>query len=74
MLLDPCFPQSIEHSDEFWREQAQSLLQWDAPFRFVEGGSFAVGDVNWFAGGKLNVSVNCIDRHLATRSHQVGAF
>ena len=68
----PCAAcQSLEHSDDFWREKATELLQWDAPFTSVQGGSFHVGDVNWFAGGKLNVSVNCIDRHLATRAHQV---
>ena len=66
--------QSIDHSDAFWGEHAASMLHWDAPFTRVQGGTFAVGDVNWFAGGKLNVSVNCIDRHLATRGSQVRAL
>ena len=65
--------QSIHNSDAFWGAQARALLQWDAPFKRVQGGSFSKGDINWFAEGKLNVSVNCIDRHLETRGEQVGA-
>jgi hypothetical protein len=65
--------QSIHNSDAFWGAQARALLQWDAPFNRVQGGSFSKGDINWFAEGKLNVSVNCIDRHLETRGEQVGA-
>jgi acetyl-CoA synthetase len=33
-------------------------------------GSFTEGDVNWFSGGKINISYNCIDRHLKTKANQ----
>lgn len=48
----------------YWQQQAQQLL-WRKPFDSVCSGSMAKGDVRWFDGGQLNVSENCIDRHLA---------
>lgn len=63
--------QSIKESDAFWTEQATSLLNWDVPFSAVTGGSFSKGDIRWFSGGKLNVSVNCLDRHIPTIGSQV---
>ncbi len=56
-------------SDAFWAEMA-SQLAWDAPFTKVRGGSFKHGDIHWFEGGKLNISVNCLDRHQATKAAQ----
>ncbi|HZC50225.1 MAG TPA: acetate--CoA ligase [Nitrososphaeraceae archaeon] len=53
--------QALENSEEFWEEQAKSLkwfkewdkvLDWNPPF------------AKWFVGGKLNASVNCLDRHV----------
>ena len=57
--------------DAFWREQAQRL-DWITPFTKVDESSFDEGDfaIRWFADGQLNVSANCIDRHLATRADQ----
>ncbi len=63
--------QSIEDGDAFWTEQANAILTWDRPFGKVSGGGFHAGDVHWFVGGKLNVSVNCLDRHLETKADQV---
>ncbi|MES2172546.1 MAG: acetate--CoA ligase [Pseudomonadota bacterium] len=58
-------------SDTFWREQAQRL-DWITPFTKVDESSFNEADfgISWFADGQLNVSANCIDRHLATRGDQ----
>ena len=39
--------QSIEHTDAFWAAKAEELLQWDAPFTHVQGGTFGAGDINW---------------------------
>ncbi|WP_188062650.1 acetate--CoA ligase [Sphingobium sp. KCTC 72723] len=57
--------------DAFWREQAQRL-DWITPFTTVDESSFDEADfaIRWFADGQLNVSANCIDRHLATRADQ----
>ncbi|MES2158985.1 MAG: acetate--CoA ligase [Pseudomonadota bacterium] len=57
--------------DAFWREQARRL-DWITPFTTVDESSFDEADfaIRWFADGQLNVSANCIDRHLATRADQ----
>lgn len=63
---------SVEDSDAYWRDQAQAI-DWITPFRQVQDTSFDEADfrIRWFADGELNVSVNCVDRHLATRGDQV---
>ena len=55
----------------YWREQA-ARLDWIVPFSVVKDTSFAREDfhIRWFADGQLNVTANCIDRHLATRAEQ----
>ncbi|MEE8237410.1 MAG: acetate--CoA ligase [Gammaproteobacteria bacterium] len=62
---------SVKDPDAFWREQAQRL-QWLKPFTEVKDVSFARDDlhIRWFADGELNVSANCLDRHLADRAEQ----
>lgn len=47
--------------DDFWRREAHRLM-WHKPFDSVHDGKFAGGQ--WFLGGFLNVSVNCLDRHI----------
>lgn len=64
------YRQSIDNPSEFWAAQAQQYLSWFAPFQSVTSGSFLEGDVNWFAGGKLNVCYNCVDRHLEKKADQ----
>ena len=58
--------------DAYWREEA-ARLDWMTPFTVVKDTSFDEADfrIHWFADGALNVSVNCLDRHLATRGDQV---
>jgi len=55
----------------YWREVG-SRLDWSKPFTQVKDVSFAASDfrIKWFADGELNVSVNCIDRHLPERADQ----
>ena len=64
------YKQSIEDPDTFWSEQANQFLTWDKQWDKVREFDFKTGEASWFAGGKLNVSVNCIDRHLETRADQ----
>lgn len=64
------YKRSIEQPEQFWAEQAKEFLNWDKEWSTVREFDFSKGDVKWFDGGKLNVSVNCIDRHLATRGEQ----
>ncbi|QIB50849.1 acetate--CoA ligase [Pseudomonas sp. OIL-1] len=65
------YKQSIEQPDEFWAEQAKRFLDWDQPWSKVHESDMSQGEAAWFIDGKLNVSSNCIDRHLATRADQV---
>ncbi len=62
------YKRSIEDRDGFWSEMAQRHLQWMAPFGQVCDEDLPSGRIAWFIGGKLNVSVNCLDRHLETRA------
>ena len=66
------YRRSIADPDGFWREQA-GRLDWMKPFTIVRNASFAPGAVSikWFEDGVLNVSANCLDRHLAARGDQV---
>lgn len=49
---------------EFWSEIAKQTIQWIRPWDTVLSGDFKQGTIRWFEGGKLNVSANCLDRHL----------
>jgi acetyl-CoA synthetase len=55
----------------FWDKMAKQHITFFQPYTSVQSGSFVEGDVAWFLNGKLNVSYNCLDRHLATRADQV---
>ncbi|MCU0122000.1 acetate--CoA ligase [Pseudomonas sp. B2M1-30] len=64
------YRESVEHPSTFWAEQATKFLDWSTPWQTVQRYDLKTGEASWFAGGKLNVSYNCIDRHLATRGEQ----
>ncbi len=64
------YRQSIESPDTFWAEQAKGFLDWFKPWHTVHSSDIHTGAAQWFAGGQLNVSYNCIDRHLAQRAEQ----
>ncbi len=61
---------SIEEPEVFWAEQAKKFIDWESPWSEVNTFDFMTGEASWFTDGKLNVTVNCIDRHLATRGDQ----
>ena len=66
------YQQSVVNPDGFWREQAERI-DWIKPFTRVKQTSFDDHhvDIKWFADGTLNVSANCLDRHLETRGDEV---
>ncbi|WP_421552181.1 acetate--CoA ligase [Pseudomonas yamanorum] len=64
------YRQSVEQPDTFWAEQAKRFLDWSTPWQTVQKSDIKTGAAQWFAGGQLNVSYNCIDRHLAQRADQ----
>jgi len=65
------YQRSIEKPETFWAEQAEQFLVWSKHWDTVMDYDYPKGYIRWFEGGKLNVSVNCIDRHLETRGDQV---
>jgi acetyl-CoA synthetase len=66
------YARSLNDAEAYWLEQA-SRLDWVSPPTKANESSFDEADfgIKWFADGTLNVSANCLDRHLATRSDQV---
>jgi acetyl-CoA synthetase len=65
------YRQSIDDPDTFWGDQARALLHWFKAWQQVQRCDFAHGQAAWFEGGELNVSYNCIDRHLDSKGEQV---
>lgn len=65
------YQHSIENPDEFWAEQAK-IVDWIKPFTQVKNTSFDKDNfkIEWFADGELNVSTNCLDRHLKEHPHK----
>lgn len=66
------YQQSVTDPEGFWREHGK-IVDWIKPFSLVKNTSFDTGhvDIRWFEDGTLNVSANCLDRHLAERGDQV---
>jgi acetyl-CoA synthetase len=62
------YRESVEDPEGFWRREAQRI-DWMLPFSQIKETSFHEVDfgINWFADGTLNLSANCLDRHLAER-------
>ena len=65
------YKQSLENPDEFWSSQAESYLDWDKKWEEVKNTNIEKGEIAWFSGGKLNASVNCIDRHLPKDKNKI---
>lgn len=61
---------SLDHSETFWGKLARSRLTWSKDFTSVTDSSFKTHKFEWFHGGELNASVNCIDRHLKDRGDE----
>lgn len=64
------YHQSINEPEQFWAEQASTFLSFYQPWSAVYQGEFSKASVTWFKDAKLNVSYNCIDRHLPQRAEQ----
>jgi acetyl-CoA synthetase len=65
------YRQSIEEPDLFWAEQSDLFLTWQQPWTDLNNVEFKQAQASWFIDGKLNVAVNCIDRHLHTSADQI---
>lgn len=58
------YKRSMEDPEGFWSERAEELLSWNRKWRTTLKYDFFKPEVQWFVGGQLNVSYNCLDRHL----------
>ena len=69
------YERSLQDPDGFWREQAQAL-DWIRDFTKVKNTRFSADNttIQWFEDGRINVSANCLDRHLATRADQAAVI
>jgi len=67
------YERSVKDPDGFWAEQAREFVTWFKPWTKVSDWSFDAKNlhIKWFEGAKLNVSYNCLDRHLEKRGNQV---
>jgi len=59
------YKKSVENPEQFWGEVAQNF-QWRKPWFKVLSWNFKEPEIKWFEGAKLNITENCLDRHLAT--------
>jgi len=59
---------SVTDPASFWADQATKFLTWSKPFSEIVNADLTAGHAAWFADGELNVTVNCIDRHLTEKS------
>jgi acetyl-CoA synthetase len=64
------YKRSVKKPEDFWAEQAMTFF-WRKPWKKVLDWNFQDPDIKWFVGGKLNITENCLDRHLASRGDQV---
>ncbi|RPG49201.1 MAG: acetate--CoA ligase [Gammaproteobacteria bacterium TMED1] len=61
---------SIDQPEQFWTKKAEEFISWFKPWNTLMEQDFTKGKVSWFIEGKLNATVNCIDRHLESRGNQ----
>jgi acetyl-CoA synthetase len=64
------YQQSVEDPDAFWAGQADEFISWYKKWDKVQDCDFNSATIKWFEGAKLNVSYNCLDRHLQSRGDQ----
>ena len=64
------YKQSVEEPEKFWSDRASEFIDWFKPWDTVLDWNYREGHIRWFEGGTLNISYNCLDRHLATRGDQ----
>lgn len=63
------YHQSVTDPEGFWAAQA-ATFQWQKPWKKVLQWNFREPDIRWFTGAKVNITENCLDRHLETRGKQ----
>ena len=67
------YKRSLKENDVFWSEKAERI-EWFKKWKKVSDIDFTLPKIEWFIGGKLNVSYNCIDRHIKNGKGDAIAF
>ncbi|MBT3584390.1 MAG: acetate--CoA ligase [Halobacteriovoraceae bacterium] len=60
------YGRSLKEQDQYWAGIAETY-SWKKPWKSIQSGGFDKLDVKWFDGGTLNITENCLDRHLENR-------
>lgn len=68
------YKKSVEDPEGFWAEMAEKHLTWYKKWNKVLEYDFTKPQIKWFQGGKLNVSYNCLDRHITTATRNKAAI
>lgn len=63
------YQESVDNPEAFWKKEAETFL-WKSPFDKTLEWDFDGPDVKWFLNGKLNITENCLDRHIESRGDQ----
>ena len=64
------YQESLKYPKRFWGEQSKKFLSWITAWREIHRHKFNEGKTEWFLGGTLNVSFNCVDRHLQDKGNE----
>lgn len=67
------YKRSIDNPEGFWEEQAQSFV-WNKKWDSILEWDFETPSIKWFSGAKLNITENCLDRHLVKRGNQIAYY
>ena len=68
------YKRSVDDPDGFWSEKAEEFVSWNKKWDKVSKFDFEKAEIKWFEGARLNVSYNCLDRHLDSRGDQVAVI
>ena len=66
---EEAYKESVDHPEQFWSSVAENF-QWRKKWDKVLEWNFKEPNIKWFQGGKLNITENCVDRHLKSRAQQ----
>src|SRR5246127_1090560 len=64
------YKKSVDNPEAFWAEKAENFV-WKKKWDKVLDWNFKTADTKWFINGKLNITENCLDRHLPKRADQI---
>jgi acetyl-CoA synthetase len=67
---EEAYKKSVENPEDFWGEIAANNFEWKKPWKKVLNWNFSEPKIEWFVGGKLNITENCLDRHVKDKPNQ----